>query len=254
VLKAITREVSSGFNRCELSYLNREVIDIDLAREQHSMYLECLSGLGCDVTCLPQEPNLPDSVFVEDTAVVLKDLAIITRPGVSSRRPEVLSITRTLEPYRDLAFIESPGTVDGGDVLLVGNTLYVGLTQRSNREGFEQLLSTLSPHGYDLFAVEVDGCLHLKSAVTRVAVNTLLVNRNWVNTDIFHDMSFIDVDPGEPYAANALLVGGNVILSSAFPRTSSLLEEEGIEVLTLDVSELARAEGGVTCCSLIFDV
>ncbi len=251
--KAITREVSTGINRCELTCLSREAIDVDLAREQHALYRECLSGLGCDVVCLPQEPDLPDSVFVEDTAVVLKDLAIITRPGAPSRRPEVRSVARALEPYRDLAFIEPPGTVDGGDVLALDNTLYVGLTRRSNRAGAGQLRALLSPRGYTVFMVEVAGCLHLKSAVTRVASGTLLVNRDRVDAGMFHGMSFVDVDPGEPHAANALLVGNTVVLPSAFPRTRSLLEEKGIEVVALDISELAKAEGGVTCCSLIFD-
>ena len=185
-------------------------------------------------------------------AVVLDELAIITRPGADSRRPETASIARAPEPYRKLCAIQAPGTVDGGDVLCAGKTIYVGLSSRSNLVAVEQMKSFLRPYGYAVKGVQVNGCLHLKSAVTQVAEDTLLVNRNWVDAGAFGDMDLIEVNASEPYGANALLVGGTVIYPAGYPRTRQRLEEHGIPLMVVDVSELAKAEGAVTCCSLVF--
>jgi dimethylargininase len=251
-LVAITRAVSPMIGQCELTHLERQAIDADLARAQHGQYEACLAGLGCQVHRLPAEPDLPDSVFVEDTAVVLDELAIITRPGAASRRPETESIAQALGPFRRLVLIRPPGTLDGGDLLRIGRVLYVGLSGRSNRAGVRQMLELVEPFGYRVQGVPVAGCLHLKSAVTQVADDALLINRGWVDGHIFRELKLVDVDPGELLAANALLVGGTVVYPAAYPRTRRRLEEAGIPVQTVDVSELAKAEGGVTCCSLIF--
>ncbi len=253
-LVAITRAVSPKIGQCELTHLERRPIDVDLARAQHGRYEACLAGLGCELHRLPAEPDLPDSVFVEDTAVVLDDLAIITRPGAASRRPELEPVARTLEPFRRLAFIQPPGTLDGGDVLCAGRAIYIGLSGRSNQAGVEQVRRLAAPLGYRVEGVPVAGCLHLKSAVTQVAGDTLLINRDWVDGRIFRELKLIDVDPAEPYGANALPVGGSIIYPEAYPRTRLRLEAEGIAVQTVDVSELAKAEGAVTCCSLIFSI
>ena len=258
MLIAITRQVSPAIGNCELTHLERKVIDVPLARAQHLQYEKGLSALGCEVHSLPAEPDLPDSVFVEDVAIVLDELAIVTRPGASSRRPEAASVARTLEPYRRLVYIEAPGTVDGGDVLRVGKTLFVGLSSRSNPSAIEQMQNVLHPHGYTVSGVSVSGCLHLKSAVTQVAEGTLLINPNWVDVRTFGDKRWgdwrlIEVDKAEPYAANALIIGESVIYPTSFPRTRAKLEAHGISVMTVDVSELAKAEGAVTCCSLIFE-
>jgi dimethylargininase len=249
---AITRPVSASIGHCELTHLDRQPIDVDLARAQHRRYEQVLAALGCRVERLPEEPDLPDAVFVEDAAVVLDELAILTRPGAASRRPETRTVARALEPYRRLSAIESPGTLDGGDVLRVGRTLYVGLSGRSSRAAVEQMRALLAPLGYAVRGVGVDGCLHLKSAVTRVAADTLLVNRDWLDVSAFGDLRLVDVDPAEPAAANALCIGESVIYASAYPRTRVRLEETGIVVHAVDVSELAKAEGAVTCCSLVF--
>lgn len=251
---AITREVSPAIGRCELTHLERQPIDVELARAQHRAYQACLAGLGCRVETLPAAPELPDSVFVEDVAVVLDELAILTRPGAESRRPEVAAIAEALRPYRPLHAIEAPGTVDGGDVLRVGRRLYVGLSSRSNAAAIEQMREVLAPHGYTVQGVPVAGCLHLKSAVTQVAEGTLLINRAWVDPAAFAGLELIDVDPAEPYAANALRVGEELIYPAAFPATRRRLEARGLTVHTVDVSELAKAEGAVTCCSLVFEI
>lgn len=251
MLIAITRDVSPGIERCELTHLERQPIDVDVARAQHRQYESCLAELGCRVHRLPAEPDLPDSVFVEDTAIVLDELAVITRPGAEPRRAETASAARALEAYRELRAIEPPGTLDGGDVLRVGRVLYVGLSSRSSPTGIEQLRTVLEPFGYKVQPVEITGCLHLKSAVTQVGENTLLVNRDWVDVSAFGGLELVDVAPSEPMGANALLIGRTVVYPLAYERTWERLEGRGIAVRAVDASELAKAEGGVTCCSLI---
>lgn len=252
MLIAITREVSPSMARCELTHIERQPIDYALARDQHHQYEAALAALGCQIHRLPAEPELPDSVFIEDTAIVLDEAAIITRPGADSRKPETPSIARALAPHRCLYTIEAPGTVDGGDVLLLGKTLYVGLSSRSNPSAIEQMQAFLKPFGYSVMGVPVSGCLHLKSAVTPVADDTLLANRSWVDASAFGKMKVIEVVPSEPYAGNALLVGGSVIYPANFSRTRQRLEDCGFRLSIVDVSELQKAEGAVTCCSLIF--
>jgi dimethylargininase len=249
---ALTRQVSPSIKHCELTHLTREPIDLQLARRQHRQYEQVLADLGCQVHSLPSEPDLPDSVFVEDAAVVLDELGVITLPGAVSRRAEVLSIAEALVPYREIRFIKSPGALDGGDVLRVGKTLYVGVSSRSNQAAVEQLRDLLKPFGYTLQAVSVSGCLHLKSAVTQVSQDTLLINRNWIDAELFGRMRFIDVHSTELYAANALMINHKVVYPTAYPKTRQRLESQGISVRAVDVSELIKAEGAVTCCSLIF--
>jgi dimethylargininase len=249
---AITRLVSRSIVNCELTHLERLPIDLQNARRQHHAYELLLRSQGVEVLSLPEEPNLPDAVFVEDVAVVLDECAIITRPGADSRKPEAESVARALAPYRELFTIQAPGTVDGGDVLTVDKAIFVGLTKRSNQAAIEQMQAFVTPYGYSLYAVSVSGCLHLKSAVTQVAKNTLLINPTWVDKNNFPGMQFIEVDSAEPYAANALLIGEAVLYQPAYPKTIARLEMAGIHPLLVDQSELAKAEGALTCCSLIF--
>ena len=250
---ALTREVSPALARCELTHLSRVPIDAAIARIQHGRYEAALEALGCTVLRLPAAPDLPDAVFVEDTAVVLPEIAVVTRPGAASRRPESVATARALAVWRPLAFIEEPGTLDGGDVLRLGATLFVGVSGRSNASGIEQLRSLLEPLGYAVEAVSFAGCLHLKSSVTAVTDDLLLVNPAWVDASRFGSVRAIDVDPDEPHAANALLVGEAVIFPKSYPRTRARLSACGIAVTEVDVSELQKAEGAVTCCSLVFE-
>lgn len=253
MLVAITRKVSPEIGRCELSYLEREPIDAGLAGRQHLAYERCLAGLGCAVTSLPSEPALPDSVFVEDAAIVLDELAVVTRPGAVSRRAETGSVATALARWRPLFRIEAPGTLDGGDVLVVGRRIFVGRSLRSDEAGHGQLRDLLAPRGYTVVPVPVRGCLHLKSAATALSADRLLVNPAWVDGSAFPGLGIIEVDPAEPHAANALRVGDSVVFPAAFERTRRRLEGAGIGVVTVEVSELAKAEGAVTCCSLVFE-
>jgi dimethylargininase len=248
---AITREVSPRFNECEITHIERMPIDSDTARAQHHEYVDALKKLGCAVLELPAEANLPDSVFVEDIAFILPEVAVITRPGADSRKPETESIIRALSPHVKLIHVREPATIDGGDVLVLGKDIYVGLSSRSNGEAIQQLNELLCDYGYKVTGVEMHDCLHLKSAVTRVDDKTLLINANWVDTYHFEEYDWIEVDPSEPFAANCLPIGESIIFPAAFPKTRAKLEERGYKLVTVDASELAKAEGAVTCCSLI---
>lgn len=253
MLVAITRAVSPAIVRCELSFIARQPIDLDRARQQHQAYEVLLAKLGARVISLPADPNLPDSMFVEDPAVVLDEIAVILPLGTESRRPEAPSLALELGKYRKLAYVQLPGTLEGGDVLRIGRKLFVGLTKRSNAEGIRQLAEIVNPHAYEVIPVTVTGCLHLKSAVTCIAENTLLANRAWFDAGPFDGFDWIDVEPSEPHAANALALGGTIILPASFPRTRGRIGSLDYRVTPLDISELQKAEAGLTCSSLLFE-
>lgn len=249
---AITRDVSSSLAGCELSFVPRSPIDIGRASAQHEAYREALRSLGCAVVALPAQDAMPDAVFVEDVALVFDEVAMMTRPGAESRRGEGASVADMLARYRTLYAIESPGTLDGGDVLRVGRRVFVGQAARSNAEGIAQLRAVLAPHGYEVTAVPTRECLHLKSAATLVADGVLLVQPEWVDVAVFDGYTCIEVDPEEEHAANALRIGDSVIHPACFPKTQERLRQAGIDVVPVDISELQKAEGAVTCCSLVF--
>jgi dimethylargininase len=245
---AITRDVSPSIANAELTHLDRVSIDYERAREQHEQYRALLASLGCEVLSLPADEAHPDCVFIEDTAVILDDLAVITRPGAASRRGEVPVVATALAPFRPLVHIEAPATLDGGDVLVLDDRIYVGSSSRSNDAALAQLRELT---GREVVRVNVHGALHLKTAVTQVADRTLLINREWVDVAPFAGLTLIDIDPTEPFGANAVRLGDTVIYPSAFARTRAILESHGIDVRTVEAGELAKAEGGVTCCSLL---
>ncbi|MEO8196298.1 MAG: dimethylargininase [Thermoanaerobaculia bacterium] len=248
---ALTRAVSSSLARCELTHLPRVALDVGRARMQHELYENALRALGIEVVRLPETDDLPDSVFVEDAAVVVDELAVLTRPGAQSRRAEIASVAQALAPLRDLAFVAAPGTLDGGDVLRIGRRLFAGLTARSNAEGIGQLAAFLSPFGYSVEGLAVSGCLHLKSAVTSIDSGTIVLNPAWVDGSRFGARRAIEVDPAEPMAANVLAVGRTVLVNASAPRTAERIAAAGYDVVAVDQSELAKAESGLTCCSLL---
>ncbi|HEY0021783.1 MAG TPA: arginine deiminase family protein [Longimicrobium sp.] len=254
MLIALTQAVPPSIVHCELTHLEREPIDLARAMEQHRRYEEALVELGCSLQRLPPAPELPDSVFVEDTAVVLPELAIVARPGAESRRAEVASVAEALRPYRRLAFIEAPGTLDGGDVLVLGSRIWVGLSERTNADGIRQLERIVSGFGYELRSVTLTGCLHLKTAVTQIGERTVLLNPAWIDAAMFEGLDRVEVHPDEPFAANALRVGQVLLYPAAFPQTRERLEERGFTVRTIEADELAKAEAGLTCCSVLVPV
>ncbi|MGA2419883.1 MAG: arginine deiminase family protein [Candidatus Acidiferrum sp.] len=254
MLTAITRAVSPAFVNCELSFIARQPIDLKIAEAQHQAYKELLRALGAKVISLPAEPDLPDSLFVEDPAIVLDELAVILPLGTESRRREAASLARALKPYRKLAHVTLPGTMEGGDILRVGRKIYAGLSRRTNTEGIRQLRELLAPYDYEVIAVPVTGCLHLKSAVTSLGRNTLLANCAWLDSSLFADYEWIEVSAAEPHAANALAVADKIIFPASFPRTRARIEKAGFNIAPIDISELQKAESGLTCSSLLFEV
>lgn len=249
---AITRPVSPTLAGCELTHRAREPIDVERACEQHRAYEQVLAGLGARIVRAPAAPDAPDAVFVEDTAIVLDEVAIVTRPGAASRRAETDGIARLLAGFRNLHAMTPPATLDGGDVLVLGRTLFVGRSSRTNDDGIVQLAAMVTRFGYRVVPVEVEGCLHLKSAATALTDHLLLVNPQWVPVTAFPGIEVEPVDPAEPDAANALRVGPTVVFPEHFPRTAARIGARGLKLAPVACDELAKAEGGVTCCSLLF--
>jgi dimethylargininase len=253
MLTAITRKLSPSIGNCELEFQARVPIDFSLACEQHSLYEACLKRLGVRVISLPAEPEFPDATFVEDPIVVLSHLAVITRMGAASRRGEAESLAAALAPYREIVRLREPAMLEGGDVLRMGNTLYVGLSRRTNAEGIRQLGEILRGSAYRVVPVRVDGCLHLKSACCALADDVVLANRAWFDGAALEGVRIVDVPGGEPRAANVLCVGDTVVASASCTSTIRMLEEACFRVVTVDNSELAKAEAGITCTSVILD-
>jgi dimethylargininase len=253
MLLALTRAVSPRLAECELTHLDRTPIDVSRAQAQHAAYEAALGELGCQVRRVEAAPQHPDSVFIEDTALVLDEVAVLMRPGAASRRGETAAVGEALAAWRPLLEICAPATLDGGDILRLGRGLRVGISRRSTPEGISQLGALLAPYGYTVEAVPLRGCLHLKSAVTAVAADTVLLNPAWVDPGHFPGLRHIEVAPGEDAAANALWLGESVIFPDEFPATAARLRDAGIRVRGVPAGELARAEGGVTCCSLLLE-
>jgi dimethylargininase len=249
---AITRAVGTSLGDCALTFVDRAPIDLMKAEAQHAGYNESLRRAGAIAEVLPADAALPDSVFVEDTAVVLEEVAVITRPGALLRQLEVPAITAALFAYRKLLRIVAPATLEGGDVLRVGRDFSVGLSSRTNGEGFSQFASIVRAFGYRATPIEVKRCLHLKTAVTALDAETLLVNPSWIDAAALPRVRQLVVPPDEPFGANALVVNGVVHLSARWKRTKELVEKAGFSVDALDVSEFEKAEAGLTCLSLIF--
>jgi dimethylargininase len=252
-LTAITRAVSPSMNDCQLAFMERQPIDIAKAIAQHGRYEACLASLGIAVVSLPAVPEQPDAVFVEDPAIVLDEVAIMTRMGAESRRGESASLAEAIARFRPLRWIGAPGTIEGGDVVRIGATLFAGRSARSNDAGIAQLAQELAPFGYAVRPVEMRGCLHLKSACTYLGRDTVLANRDWADLGPFAHVRVIETPRSEPAAADVLAIGETVIVPASFPETARMLEGAGWRVVAIDVSELQKAEAGVTCMSLIFD-
>ena len=248
---ALTREVSSSIANCELTHLARVPIDAAAARAQHAAYERALADAEYRVERLAATAEMPDSVFIEDIAIVFDDLAVVTRPGAESRRAEVPAVTDALARYRPLDTISAPGTLDGGDVLRVGTRVFVGVSSRTSRDGIAQLRRILQPRGYTVCEVAITGCLHLKSAVTAASDDTLVVNPDWIPRGAFDGFDMVSTHPDEPMAANVLRLADRLIVAAAFPRTAERLAARGFRITPVDAGELAKAEGAVTCCSLL---
>lgn len=219
---------------------------------QHAAYEDALRSLGLEIIHLEALEGYPDAYFVEDTAVVMPELAVITRPGASTRQGEETSIAQSLAAYRTLATIQPPGTLEGGDVFLVGKHLYIGLSERTNHSGAQQLAELVAPHGYQASFVPVGAGLHLKSSVNPISEDTLLVTQDFASREEFASFKKIILHPDEEYAANTLRINDHLLMPAGFPRIREQLEQLGMPVIELDVSEVQKMDGGLTCMSLRF--
>jgi dimethylargininase len=253
MLRAITHKVSPRISECELTFLERGEIDYQLAAGQHDTYEDTLRRLGVKVTSLSGSDDYPDSCFVEDTAIVVDELAVICTMGVESRRGEPQFIAGELAQYRELAYVELPATIEGGDVLKVGKHFFVGQSSRTNEEGIRALANFLTPHGYTVTPIHTTGSLHLKTACSTIDEETLLVNPDWINLGPLASFRLLTTPEDEPGAANVLKVGDTICVQTAFPRTAELLSKVADRVELIDMSELRKAEAGLTCCSIVFE-
>jgi dimethylargininase len=250
--QALIRPPSRSLERCELLHLPRVAFDFDRARRQHEAYAQALRDAGVAVTALPEAPELPDAVFVEDAVVVLDECAVLCRPGVESRRAEVELMRSAAAGLGPVSEIIAPGTLEGGDVLRVGRTLFVGRSTRTNAEGIAQLRQHVAPHGYDVREVAVRGSLHLKTAVTAPAEVLLVANPAWIDVGAFAGHEIVSVADSEPFGANTLAINGRVLVAASAPRTADRLAQRGLDVSLIDISELQKAEAGLTCLSVIW--
>ena len=250
---AIVRQPGSDLSACELSYQQREPVDAQRLASQHAAYVAALRSAGLNVIILPALADFPDGVYVEDVAIVLDEVAILTRPGALSRRGEVEPMAEVLEPLRTCLSMQEPSTLEGGDVCLHDGVLYVGQGARTNHAGLKELAHLVLEHGYRVKAVELGDCLHLKSALSSLPDGRILVNRDWLKLSRVEHSGIIEAHPSEPCGANVLAVGEHLICSSAYPRTNERLSEEGFDLLEVDLSEVHKMEAAVTCPSLILN-
>lgn len=253
VLRAITHKVSPHINECELTFLDRSTIDIELAARQHDAYCAVLERLGVTVERLSENESYADACFVEDTAIVAGHLAVICSPGVSSRRGETGLIERELSKHKKTVRISLPATIEGGDVLQVGEKIFAGQSSRTNSLGISELARILEPHGYSVTPVKTKGSLHLKSACTAIDDETLFVNPEWVDLTPLKGFNLVCTPPEEPWSANVLRVGETVCLQAGFPAAAELIQRLARRVEIIDTSELRKAEAGLTCSSIIFE-
>ncbi len=246
---ALLHVPSPRMNECVVSFVERQPIDLALVHQQHANYCRLLEECGATLTILRENSDYPDCVFIEDTAIVLDELAIIAALGAPSRRGEAAGVEATLREHRPIARIVPPAMLEGGDVLRVGKQLLVGVTTRSNARGIEAL-AALAP-GYTVIPVRVRGCLHLKSACSALPDGRLLISKDYLDLEPLAGFGLLDAPPQEPGAANIVVCGGRICMPSAHARTAELLSQQGFEVHSTDLSEFAKAEGSATCLSIL---
>jgi dimethylargininase len=248
----LARQVSRSLGQCLLRHLPRSPVDAALAGRQHTAYVRALEQAGVRVTVLPEQPEMPDSTFIEDPLVILDEVAVVCRPGAPTREPEAQSVEAAVAPIRPVHRIAAPATIEGGDVLRLGKKLYVGRSSRTNLEGIRRLEEIVRPFGYEVITVRVEMCLHLKTGVTSPSDGVLILNADWIDPSPFRGFEILEVPAEEPWGANTVAVNGRVLVSESSPRTADLLESNGMRVQRLDISELQKAEAGLTCLSVLF--
>jgi len=250
-IHAITRKPGKKFAQ-GITSANLGKPDYGLMLKQHRVYIELLKSLGLTVIELDALQDFPDAYFVEDTAVVTPEVAILTNSGPDTRKGEVCFMEPVLAKYRKIERIEAPGTVDGGDVLMVDKQFFIGISDRTNEDGAKQLAAILEKYGYECTPIDVEAGLHLKSSVNYVGKNTLLMTAEFVEHKAFENYSKIIVNRGEEYSANTLFVNDYLITPAGFPSTKKKLEKLDLPIIELDVNEARKMDGGLTCMSIRF--
>ena len=250
---AITHVPSPRMKECVRTFVGDSAIDMDLARRQHAGYCAVLEECGAEIVRLDANVDLPDAVFVEDAAIALNEMIIVGAMGVESRKAETAAVVTALRNYHEVKRINPPATLEGGDVLRAGRTLLVGKSSRTNEAGISQLRELVEPLGYRVRAVPVHGCLHLKTGCCALPDGALLVNRKWIDCEAIGGFELIDVPGEEPWAANVALIRSSVIVPANHVRTAEKIARRGFEVHGVDISEFQKAEGGVTCLSILVE-
>lgn len=250
--KAITRGVSKNIGACELTYRSREEINYEKANAQLEGYCELLRNWGVDLVTIPVNDSYPDCCFVQDTAVVLDEVGVVASMGAATRRGEVSEVERQISQFRKVRRIFLPATLDGGDVVQIGRRLFVGLSSRTNARGIEAFRRLVEPYGYLVVPVVVNGGLHLTTGCGVVNDETVLLNPRWLDASAFKNLRQLHVPEEEPWAANTIRVDDNVCLEVGSPRSVELVHPYAGQVATLDISEFRKAEGSLSCLSLIF--
>ena len=249
---ALTHIPSPNLDHGQRTHVAREVVDYELASRQHADYCRMLRECGAEVVTLDVNRDQPDGTFIEDTAVVLDEIAVLASMGTAARRIEPARIEPELRKHREIERIEPPARLEGGDVLRIGRTILIGLSERTNISGVQAFETIARPFGYRVLPVPVRQCLHLKTACTALPDCRLLTNPAWLDLNSLHDFDTLAVPDDEPWAANTLPINGRVLISSANPQTAEMLRRLGFDVRTLSLSEFAKVEGCVTCLSLLF--
>lgn len=249
---ALTHLPSPKLQECELTFLHSELIDNEVASAQHAAYRAMLERNGAKVIVLDANDKCPDSVFVEDPIIVFDEIAILSSMGVESRRTESDVMAEAISSYRTLKRITLPARIEGGDVLKVGKTIFVGESARTNKEGILALESIIKPFGYTVIPVQVSGCLHLKTGVTALDEHTVLINPRWVDATVFAHFQQVEVPNDEPFGANVLKLGSTLCMNEAFPKSIALVKSLGYTVDSVNISEFVKAEAGLTCMSVPF--
>ncbi len=253
MIRALTRHIPASFAHALSAVPPDPPIDVALARQQHLMYCMALAECGAAVTTLPGDERCPDSVFVEDTAVVLDRQALITRPGAPSRQLETEAVAIELAAWLEVLPMSDPGTLDGGDCMRVGRTIYVGRSARTNAAGIAQLAQAFAPRGIEVVPVELPpGVLHLKCVCSPLGGGRILLAEDSLDRGVFRDLEIVWVPADETYAANAVAIGTHVIIAEGFPRTRAALVAARFEPHAVPCSEVRKADGSLTCQSIVF--
>jgi dimethylargininase len=247
----LTRTPSNSLAQAQLTHLARVPINYELAKIQHQRYCTTLSQLVSDIQVLPALTEFPDSVFVEDVFISLPDVSILCRPGAKSRLGEVDAISTHVPNDRPAVRLESPARIDGGDVLVIGKKIFIGQSSRTNSVAIKVITEIVTPFGYSVTAVKVLGALHLKTAVTALSDDLLVMNSRWINTSVFSDWRRLCVADSEPFAGNILKIANTIFVQSTHIDTANAISAAGFQVQLIDISEFAKAEAGLTCMSVI---